>query len=54
MDPTLMLIVLGIVALAYVVVATYRTIRSDRPQTPPGRPTDWRAEALQWNRLGLG
>lgn len=53
MDPTLMLIALLVVGLVLVTVATYRTIRGDRPQTPPGTPIDWRAEALDWNRLGI-
>lgn len=53
MDPTLILLALVVVAFGYVLIATYRTIRSDRPQTPPGSPTDWRAEALDWNRLGI-
>ena len=53
MDPTLMLIGLLVVALVMLTAATYRTIRGDRPQTPPGTQDDWRAEALDWNRLGI-
>ncbi len=53
MDPTLIAMALVVVALGYLLTATYRTIRRDRPQTPPGSPTDWRAEALDWNRLGI-
>jgi hypothetical protein len=53
MDPTLTLISLLMVGLVMVITATYRTIRGDRPQTPPGTQDDWRAEALDWNRLGI-
>jgi hypothetical protein len=53
MDPTLITLALVVVALGYVLTLTYRTIRGDRPQNPPGAPTDWRAEALDWNRLGI-
>jgi hypothetical protein len=38
---------------AAIVVGTVRQVRRDRPATPPGAPQDWRAEQLEWRRLGI-
>lgn len=40
-------------AFAGVTLAVVRVVRQDRPATPPGRPDDWREDALAWSRLGI-
>jgi hypothetical protein len=42
--------VLLIAGLAWLAV---RTIRADRPASPPGSLRDWRDEQLEWRHVGI-
>jgi len=53
MDATLILMAALVITLGAVLLATARTIRRDRPGTPPGNLADWREAELSWNRLGI-
>ena len=53
MDATLILMAALVITLGAVLLTTLRTIRRDRPGTPPGGMTDWRDAELSWNRLGI-
>lgn len=53
MDSTLIFVASLIITIAAVLLATARAISQDRPGTPPGGRTDWRAAELSWNRLGI-
>jgi hypothetical protein len=53
MDATLILMAALVITLGAVLRATVRTIRQDRPGTPPGSMADWRDAELSWNRLGI-
>jgi hypothetical protein len=53
MDSTLILMALLVITLGAVLRTTTRTIRQDRPRTPPGGMADWREVELSWNRLGI-
>ncbi len=53
MDATLILMTAVVITLGAVLLATARTVRRDRPATPPGGGSDWREAELSWSRLGI-
>jgi len=53
MDASLIIMTALVITLGAVLLATARTIRSDRPGRPPGSGSDWRDAELSWSRLGI-